>query len=192
MYKWVELHFFSCTFTSDFRTLTVISNDLGVIFEVSVKLSLKKAIVKEIEIDHGCSCLVCLYSIEITFYRSGFLEYKLTRVNSVPHGRPWWILYFLCSQRHECWCPGSLGRHDISIHCIDLYLPEYPRHRTRQYNFLHSARRPAVQNWFVIAQDWGCGAVVLLSRGEFAREKNKICYQRGGVWTFCYMPNFII
>ena len=37
--------------------------------------------------------------------------------------------------------------------------------------------------------DWGCGAVILLSRGEFGREKNKICYQRGGVWTFCYMPN---
>ena len=27
--------------------------------------------------------------------------------------------------------------------------------------------------------DWGCGAVILLSRGEFGREKNKICYQRG-------------
>ena len=37
--------------------------------------------------------------------------------------------------------------------------------------------------------DWGCGAVILLSRGEFGREKNKICYQRGCVWTFCYMPN---
>ena len=37
--------------------------------------------------------------------------------------------------------------------------------------------------------DWGCGAVILLSRGEFGREKNKICYQRGCVWTFCYVPN---
>ena len=43
-------------------------------------------------------------------------------------------------------------------------------------------RRPCVS-------DWGCGAVILLSRGEFGREKNKICYQRGGVWTFCYVPN---
>ena len=43
-------------------------------------------------------------------------------------------------------------------------------------------RRPCVS-------DWGCGAVILLSRGEFGREKNKICYQRGCVWTFCYMPN---
>ena len=43
-------------------------------------------------------------------------------------------------------------------------------------------RRPCVS-------DWGCGAVILLSRGEFGREKNKICYQRGCVWTFYYMPN---
>ena len=43
-------------------------------------------------------------------------------------------------------------------------------------------RRPCVS-------DWGCRAVILLSRGEFGREKNKICYQRGCVWTFCYMPN---
>ena len=37
--------------------------------------------------------------------------------------------------------------------------------------------------------DWGCGAMILLSRGEFVRKKNKICYQRGCVWTFCFMPN---
>ena len=37
--------------------------------------------------------------------------------------------------------------------------------------------------------DWSCGAVILLNRGEFGREKNKICYQRGCFWTFCYMPN---
>ena len=57
--------------------------------------------------------------------------------------------------------------------------------------------RPAVQNVFVIAQGHGvghaspieAGAVILLSRGEFGRKKNKICYQRGCVWTFCYMPN---
>ena len=43
-------------------------------------------------------------------------------------------------------------------------------------------RRPCVS-------DWGCGAVILLIRGEFGHEKNKICYQQGCVWTFCYMPN---
>ena len=41
---------------------------------------------------HGCLCgteftLVSLYSTEIIRYRSWFLEYKLTWVNSVPHGR---------------------------------------------------------------------------------------------------------
>ena len=49
-------------------------------------------------IDHGCPCkmestLVSLYSSEITCYCSWFLEYKLTRMNSVPHGCSWWILY---------------------------------------------------------------------------------------------------
>ena len=43
-------------------------------------------------------------------------------------------------------------------------------------------RRPCVS-------DWGCGAVILLSRGEFGCDKNKICYQRGCVWTYCYVPN---
>ena len=54
--------------------------------------------------------------------------------------------------------------------------PECICNRPRPWN------RPCVS-------DWGCGAVILLSRGEFGREKNKICYQRGCVWTFCYMPN---
>ena len=73
-------------------------------------------------------------------------------------------------------------------------------------NFLHSGRRPPgakrpsagcpecicnrPRPWRrPCVSDWGCGAVILLSRGEFGREKNKICYQRGCVWTFCYMPN---
>ena len=46
--------------------------------------------------EHGCPCRteftqVSLYSTEITRCRSWFQEYKLTRVNSVPHGSPWWI-----------------------------------------------------------------------------------------------------
>ena len=39
--------------------------------------------------------LVSLYSTKITGYGSWFLEYKLTRVNSVLHGRPWWFLFIL-------------------------------------------------------------------------------------------------
>ena len=34
-----------------------------------------------------------------------------------------------------------------------------------------------------------CGVVILLSRGEFGRERNKISYQRGCAWTFCYVSN---
>ena len=44
--------------------------------------------------------LVSLYSTEITRHHSWFLEYKITRVNSPPHGRPWCILYItVCSYR---------------------------------------------------------------------------------------------
>ena len=51
-------------------------------------------------IDYGGPCgteftLVSLYSTEITHYHMRFLEYKLTRVNSVLRRRPWWILYIL-------------------------------------------------------------------------------------------------
>ena len=38
--------------------------------------------------------LVSLCLTEITRYRSWFLEYKLTWVDSVPDRHPWWILYF--------------------------------------------------------------------------------------------------
>ena len=68
--------------------------------------------------------------------------------------------------------------------------------------FLHSGRRPTgakrpsagcpectCNRPRQCVSDWGCGAVILLSRGEFGREKNKICYQLRCVWTFCYMPN---
>ena len=51
-------------------------------------------------IDHGHLygkefTLVSLYSTEITRYCLWLLKYKLTWVNSVPHGRPWWILYVI-------------------------------------------------------------------------------------------------
>ena len=50
--------------------------------------------------------------------------------------------------------------------------------------------RPSPRPWSrPCVSDWGCGAVILLSRGEFDRENYKICYQRGCVWTFCCMPN---
>ena len=75
-----------------------------------------------------------------------------------------------------------------------------------EINFLHSGRQPTgakrpsagcpecicnrPRPWSrPCVSDWGCGTVILLSRGEFGREKNKICYQRVCVWTFCYMPN---
>ena len=56
--------------------------------------------------------------------------------------------------------------------------------------FLHSGRWPECicdrpRPWSrPCVSDWGCGAVISLSRGEFGREKNKICYQRGCVWTW--------
>ena len=77
----------SVTLRSDFRPLTVISDDLRVISDVCLKLSQWKNIVDKNRIDHGRSCgtefaLVNLYSTEITRYRSRFLEYKLTRMNN--------------------------------------------------------------------------------------------------------------
>ena len=49
-------------------------------------------------VDHVRLCgteftLLILCSTEITRYRSWFLEQKLSQVNFVPHGPPWWILY---------------------------------------------------------------------------------------------------
>ena len=75
-------------------------------------------------IDHRPLCgteftLVSLYSTEITRYHLWYLEYKLTRVNSIPHGRPWWILYLLAQgyQYHQT--------SDISCSFVGI---------TRQYN----------------------------------------------------------
>ena len=58
------------------------------------------------KIDHGCPCgmeftLVSLYSTEITHYRLWLVEYKLTQVNSVPHGHPLWNLYVHTAEK--CW-----------------------------------------------------------------------------------------
>ena len=79
-------------------------------------------------IDCGCTCgtdftLMSLYSTEITCYRSWFLEYKLMRVKSIPHGCPWWILYILRNQYHSCWWPGYTRSRCISS--IDLVIPDY-------------------------------------------------------------------
>ena len=92
----------------------MISEDLGVIFKVLVKLSQKKQHCGRNNIDHRRPCRteftpVSLYSTEIPRYRSRFLEYKLTRVKFV-HGRPWWILPISRSQRKSGGCcnVGSL------------------------------------------------------------------------------------
>ena len=47
-------------------------------------------------ISHGRACgmgltLMILCSTEITHYHLWYLEYKLIRVNFIPHGCPWWI-----------------------------------------------------------------------------------------------------
>ena len=118
-------------------------------------------------------------------------------------GSHWWGCY-----------PGTLSWSEVSA----TYLPRSDTRRwkccpgqlktrlTTNGIFLHSGRRPTgakrpsagcpecicnrPRPWRrPCVSDWGCGAVILLSRGEFGREKNKICYQRGCVWTFCYMPN---
>ena len=73
------------TFSCDFQPPTVISDDL--ISYDFVELSQEKNIVEEVWSIMGA--LVSLYSTEITRCRSWFLEYKLIRVNSVPHRRSW-------------------------------------------------------------------------------------------------------
>ena len=96
---------FSSRLSCDFRPLTVIPDDLRVISDAFCEVITGKNIVEEIDrFDHRRPCgkeftLVSLYSTEIARYHSWFLEYKLTRVNSVPHGRPCWILFF-CAWFH--------------------------------------------------------------------------------------------
>ena len=84
----LQSNIISSTVSCDFQPLTAICDDLRVIYGV-----LGKDIVEEIESIMGASAgteftIVSLYSTEITRYRSWFLEYKLTRVNSVPACAP--------------------------------------------------------------------------------------------------------
>ena len=63
-----------------------------------MKLSQEKNIVAEIVSIMDARAertLVSFYYTKITSDRSWFLEYKLTRVNSVPHRRPLSILWAL-------------------------------------------------------------------------------------------------
>ena len=108
---------FSSTLRCDFWPLSVISDDSRVISDVFVKLSQAKKHCGINGIDHGRPCgteftLVSLYSTEISHYRSWFLEYKLTPVNSVAHGCPWWILYMQTSADWSSVCThGPLTRY---------------------------------------------------------------------------------
>ena len=103
------------------------------------------------------------------------------------HGFPLSCLHNLFHRWNQWW-----RHHGFPLSCL--------------YNFLHSGRRPTgakrpsagcpecicnrPRPWRrPCVSDWSCGAVILLSRGEFGGEKNKICYQRGCVWTICYMLN---
>ena len=63
-----------------------------------------------------------LYSTEITRCDSWFLEYKLTRVNSIPHGCPWWILYnMILFWNIEASGPGGLILWNKQIYHIKLF-----------------------------------------------------------------------
>ena len=90
----IHLYFF----LTHFMPLTVISDDLRVFPMFLWSYHKKITHCGRNKIDHGHPCrteftIMSLYSIEITCHRLWFLEYELTQVNSVPHGRPWWILY---------------------------------------------------------------------------------------------------
>ena len=107
----------SSTLSCDFQPLTVIANDVRMISDVFVKFSQEKHCGRK-RIHHGCLCatefaLVSLYSTEITHHRQWFLEYKLTRVNPVPHGRQWWIHYL-----HNC----IMSSHNCVRTCIHVLI----------------------------------------------------------------------
>ena len=105
------------------------------------------------------------------------------------------------AHREQGICPRPWSDQYITFIFITINTLGPRQHRRRFADdifkcvFLHSGRCPECicnrpRPWRrPCVSDWGCGAVILLSRGEFGREKNKICYQRGCVWTFCYMPN---
>ena len=136
-------------------------------------------------------------------------EFPSQRASNAENVSIWWR-HYACTQFCCALC-------DVLCTCRNCYenniadkLIYLGRRRRMWYLrinvFLHSGRRPTgakrpsagcpecicnrPRPWSrPCVSDWCCGAVILLSRGEFGREKNKICYQRGGVSTFCYMPN---
>ena len=75
----LHIHMWFPTSYRDFRRF-------GSDFRTFCKVITEKIHCGRYKIDHGCPWLVCLYFIEITLYRSGFLGYNLTRVNSVCTG----------------------------------------------------------------------------------------------------------
>ena len=94
----------------------MIADDLRVISDVFVKLSQIKHCGK-IESTMGPRVERTpdsLYSTEISHYRLWFLEYKLTRVNSV-HGRPWWNLFI-----PPLWAKWSLSENNLVLTNVSL------------------------------------------------------------------------
>ena len=102
----------SSKLSCDFRLLTTIFNDFKVISDVFVKVSLAK---KTLWKRYNWSwvpvrmefTLMSLYSTEITRYRSWFLAYKLTQVNSVLHGHTCAMIIHTLTLLHVCLQDGS-------------------------------------------------------------------------------------
>ena len=91
-------------------TIWLISDDLRVLSDVFCEVIAEKIHCRGNRINHGHPCgmeftFVSLYSTEINRYRSLFLEYKPTWVNSVLHERPWCIFYIQHSQCYWCQWP---------------------------------------------------------------------------------------
>ena len=110
----------------------MISDDLRVISDVFMKLTQEKNREKN-KIDHERLCeteftLVSLYSTEITRYRSWFLEYKRTWVNSVQHWRTWCILYII-------WATWSVP---CNWFCFLLGKGQNPTHERATHTHNHS------------------------------------------------------
>ena len=83
----------SSILSSDFRPLTVVSVNFRVISWSFYEVITANKHCGRNRIDHEYPCgmeftLVCLYSTEITRYGSWFLQYKLTRANSVAARAP--------------------------------------------------------------------------------------------------------
>ena len=97
----------------DFPPLTAISDELRVISGVIVNLSQEKSWWKK----SNRSWAPTWYGVhprEFVFRRNHslslvILDYELTRVNSIPYGHPWWILYFLLDSY-------VLLTHEVQVH----------------------------------------------------------------------------